>query len=46
MSRETGWPKGQHRAPGRPHRDAEGTDLLELLEASGEDDHGTQNPFR
>lgn len=27
-------------------RDAEGTDLLELLEAAGEDDHGTENPFR
>lgn len=27
-------------------RDSEGTDLLELLEAAGEDDHGTQNPFR
>ncbi|MGW3240669.1 hypothetical protein [Streptomyces olivaceus] len=27
-------------------RDSEGTDLLELLEAAGEDDHGTENPFR
>ncbi|MBT2509199.1 hypothetical protein J7I98_25610 [Streptomyces sp. ISL-98] len=27
-------------------RDAEGTDLLELLDAAGEDDRGTENPFR
>ncbi|MET9104992.1 hypothetical protein [Streptomyces zhihengii] len=27
-------------------RDAEGSDLLELLEAAGEDDLGTENPFR
>jgi hypothetical protein len=27
-------------------RDAEGIDLLELLEAASEDDRGTQNPFR
>ncbi|WP_203621430.1 hypothetical protein [Streptomyces anulatus] len=27
-------------------RDAEGTDLLELLEAAEEDDHSTENPFR
>ncbi|MET8013536.1 hypothetical protein ABZU86_16900 [Streptomyces sp. NPDC005271] len=27
-------------------RDAEGSDLLELLDAAGEDDRGTENPFR
>ncbi|MFE1407830.1 hypothetical protein ACFW5D_30235 [Streptomyces sp. NPDC058770] len=27
-------------------RDAEGADLLELLDAAGEDDRGTENPFR
>ncbi|GAA2530434.1 MULTISPECIES: hypothetical protein [Streptomyces] len=27
-------------------RDAEGTDLLELLDAASEDDRGTGNPFR
>ncbi|MBQ0855486.1 hypothetical protein J8N05_45800 [Streptomyces sp. BH-SS-21] len=27
-------------------RDAEGTDLLELLDATTEADHGTENPFR
>ncbi|MFD3580879.1 hypothetical protein [Streptomyces sp. NPDC058683] len=27
-------------------RDAEGTDLLELLDAAGEADRGTENPFR
>ncbi|MDO0939135.1 hypothetical protein QQY66_48305 [Streptomyces sp. DG2A-72] len=27
-------------------RDAEGSDLLELLDAAGENDRGTQNPFR
>ncbi|MFH9862181.1 hypothetical protein [Streptomyces sp. NPDC017202] len=27
-------------------RDAEGSDLLELLEAAGDDDLGTENPFR
>ncbi len=27
-------------------RDAEGTDLLELLDAAGENDRGTENPFR
>lgn len=27
-------------------RDAEGTDLLELLDAASEDDRGTENPFR
>ncbi|WP_432104131.1 hypothetical protein [Streptomyces sp. bgisy091] len=27
-------------------RDAEGSDLLELLEAAGENDLGTENPFR
>jgi hypothetical protein len=27
-------------------RDAEGTDLLELLDAAGQDDRGTENPFR
>ena len=26
-------------------RDADGTDLLELLEAANEADHGTENPF-
>ncbi|WP_193242114.1 hypothetical protein [Streptomyces phaeolivaceus] len=26
--------------------DAEGTDLLELLNAAGENDRGTENPFR
>ncbi|MFD5256843.1 hypothetical protein ACFWM5_28925 [Streptomyces bobili] len=27
-------------------REAEGTDLLELLDAAGENDRGTENPFR
>lgn len=43
---ETGWPKGQYRAPGRPHRDAEDTDVPELLDAAAETDRGTENPFR
>lgn len=43
---ETGWSQGQHRAPGRPHRDAEAGDLPELLAAATDADRTTENPYR
>ncbi|MYS67828.1 hypothetical protein GTW66_28645 [Streptomyces sp. SID5473] len=41
---ETGWPKGQYRAPGRPHREADPADLPELLDAATGADRPTENP--